>query len=190
MSVNAITKTTPKSNVIKTEVTISNTKTKANISTKGIWDTGATHSVITKSTAQALGLIPISMTNVVGVHGSKMVPVYRVAITLNNENISIETQVTECEELSGTHDTGMLVGMNIIGMGDFSISNFNGETTMTFRVPSLEKIDYVSEIAEFNRLFKIYNIQRRHMKDPKCPCRSGKTWRNCHGKSKYFTRKP
>ena len=81
----------------------------------------------------------------------------------------------------------MLVGMNIIGMGDFSITNFNGETTMTFRVPSLEKNDYVSEIAEHNKMLKIHNSQLLHgIKDPKCPCKSGKAWNNCHGKSKYF----
>ncbi|MRY85105.1 aspartyl protease family protein [Parabacteroides distasonis] len=185
MSVNALTISTPKSNVIKTDVKISNPKSGTHISTKGIWDTGATNSVITKSTAQALGLIPISMAKVIGVHGSKEVPVYRVSITLNNENISLETEVTECEELSGTQNIGMLVGMNIIGMGDFSISNFNGETTMTFRVPSLEKIDYVSEIAEHNKMLKIHNAQMRQG-NSKCPCKSGKEWHNCHGKSKYF----
>lgn len=187
MSVHALTKTSLKSNVIKTDVKISNPKTGAEIVTKGIWDTGATNSVITKSAAQALCLIPISMASVTGVHGTKNVPVYRVSITLHNENISLVTEVTECEELSGTHDTGMLVGMNIIGMGDFAISNFNGETTMTFRVPSLEKIDYVAEIAEHNKIAKIHDAQVAHgIRDPKCPCKSGKAWKNCHAKSKYF----
>lgn len=127
------------------------------------------------------------MAQVLGVHGTKTVHVYRVAITLHNKNISLETEVTECEELSDSHDTGMLVGMNIIGMGDFSISNFNGETTMTFRVPSLENIDYVSEISEHNKMLKIHNSQIRHgARNQKCPCKSGKLWDNCHGKSKYF----
>jgi hypothetical protein len=58
---------------------------------------------------------------------------------------------------------------------------------MTFRVPSFEKIDYVAEIREHNKLLKIYKIERQKgIKDPKCPCKSGKVWRNCHGKSKYF----
>jgi hypothetical protein len=187
MQVDALTITTQKSNVIKTNVKISNPITGIDIKTQGIWDTGATNSVITKSVAQALGLIPISLANVMGVHGSKIVPIYRVAITLNNENISLITEVTECEELSGTHDTGMLVGMNIIGMGDFSVSNFNGETTMTFRVPSLERIDYVNEINEHNRMVKIHDSMVQHgIKNIKCPCKSGKSWQNCHGKSKYF----
>jgi hypothetical protein len=186
MSVNALTISTKKSNVIKTEVKVTNPTSGKTITTKGIWDTGATNSVITKGSAQALGLSPISLANVRGVHGTRTVPVYRVAITLNNENISIVTEVTECDELSGSHDTGMLIGMNIIGMGDFTVSNYNGETTMTFRVPSLEKIDYVSEISEYNKVYKIYNIQTRHgSRDIKCPCKSGKLWRNCHGMSKY-----
>lgn len=187
MPVNAITISTPKSDCIKTDVKISNPKTGACTTTRGIWDTGATTSAITRSTAQGLGLIPISMAHVLGVHGVKTVPVYRVAITLNNDNISLLAEATECEELSGTHDTGVLVGMNVIGMGDFAISNFNGETTMTFRVPSLEKIDYVAEIAEINKMKKIADAQAvRSSKPLKCPCGSGKLWRNCHGKSKYL----
>jgi predicted aspartyl protease len=188
MSVYALTISTPKSKVIKTDVKISNPKSGKDIRTKGIWDTGATNSVITKSTAQALGLIPIAMANVKGVHGVKRVPVYRVRITLSNENISLETEVAECDELSGSHDTGMLVGMNIIGMGDFAISNFNGETTMTFRVPSLDKIDYESEINEHRRILGLYRLQLVHgIVNPKCPCNSGKAWQDCHGKSKYFS---
>lgn len=187
MPVNALTISTAKTNVIKTVVSICNPKTEQCISTKGIWDTGATNSVITKSAASALGLVPIGMASVNGVHGVKIVPVYHVSITLNNEKISLETNVTECEELSGTHDTGMLIGMNIIGMGDFAISNFNGETTMTFRVPSIEKIDYVQEISEHNRMAKLHDIQVAHgTREDKCPCKSGKAWKNCHGKSKYF----
>lgn len=184
MPVNALTISTPKSNVIKTGVRISNPNSKECINTYAIWDTGATNSVITKSTAETLGLIPISMAEVMGVHGSKVVPVYMVSITLENENISLLSEVTECEELSADCDTGMLVGMNIIGMGDFSISNFNGETTMTFRVPSLERIDYVSEINEHNKMNKKHEALMKHG-NSKCPCGSKKEWHNCHGKSKY-----
>jgi hypothetical protein len=186
MPVYALTHSDVKSNVIKTPAKITNPNTGKSVETKGIWDTGATGSVITKSIVQALGLIPIGMVKVIGVHGAKTVPLYRVNITLNNEHISLEAEVTESEELSGDHDTGMLIGMNIIGMGDFAISNYNGETTMTFRVPSLEKIDYVAEIKEYNKIQAIHKNHLKHgFKNPKCPCNSGKTWQNCHGKSKY-----
>lgn len=185
MMVNALTTIDTGDNSIKTNVTITNVTTGESIGTKGIWDTGATGSVITRSVAQSLHLKPISYTKVRGVHGENTVPVYNVKIILNNENISINARVTECVELSDKHDIGMLVGMNIIKMGDFSVSTYNGKTVMTFRVPSLETIDYVKEIAEYNKYFKIHQLNlAKHLPD-KCPCESGKLYKNCHGMSPY-----
>ena len=124
--VNALTHTDPSiSNVIITPVLVRNTFTNSQIQTQGIWDTGATNSVVTKSTAQQLGLIPVSQVDVRGVHGVKAVNVYDVVITLNNKNITLRTQVTECDELSADKSVGMLIGMNIINMGDFVITNYS-----------------------------------------------------------------
>jgi len=36
-----------------------------------------------------------------------------------------------------------LIGMDVITLGDFSITNHNGITCMSFRVPSSHEIDYV-----------------------------------------------
>ena len=154
------------------------------IETKGLWDTGATDSVITKNTAKTLGLIPISKAIVNGVHGSKEVNVYYINITLNNNQITLDTQVTDCEELSSDYSVGMLIGMNIITRGDFSITNFDNNTIMSFRVPSIEGIDYVNEINEYNKYLQIHNCLSK-IGNEKCPCNSGKKWKNCHGASKY-----
>jgi predicted aspartyl protease len=131
-------------NSVITPVEITNVFTQSKAPTKGIWDTGATNSVITKSIAATLGLLPVKRTIVRGVHGVKEVNVYFVNITLNNKNITLNTQVTECDELSPDNSVGMLIGMNIITMGDFVITNYQGQTTMSFRVPSLQKIDFVA----------------------------------------------
>lgn len=171
-------------NCITTEVELKNPFTDAAIHTNGIWDTGATHSVITKRTVVSLGLTPISKAMVTGVHGSKEVNVYYVSIILNNNQISLKTRVTECEELSPDHENGMLIGMNIINMGDFSITNYHGDTTMSFRVPSLNKIDFVEEITEYNKYLKIHEIWMKQGND-KCPCGSKKKYKNCHGKTVY-----
>ncbi|WP_407404371.1 aspartyl protease family protein [Sodaliphilus sp.] len=172
--------------VIKTPVKIQNTFSKAEINTLAIWDTGATNCVVTKSIALQLGLPVVSRTKVRGVHGEKEVNVYLVHITLNNQNITLQTLVTECEELSESNDTGMLIGMDLISKGDFSISTFEGNTVMTFRTPSIECIDYVQEISEFNRCLKVHeNHVRNNYKQDKCACGSGKDFKNCHGKSKY-----
>lgn len=170
---------------IESEVTVTNLGTGQTVSTLGIWDTGATGSVITKSTANALGLTPVTKTFVNGVHGSKEVNVYYVNITLNNDQITLNSLVTECEELSNDQSAGMLIGMNVISLGDFSITNFDGKTVMSFRRPSLGTVDFVKEINEFNKYLKIHNIWIKN-NNQKCPCGSGKLWKNCHGAGPYI----
>lgn len=186
-SVYALTSASGKvADVIKTPVKIQNPFTKQEIDTLAIWDTGATNCVITKNMASQLGLVPLQRANVRGVHGEREVNVYYVQITLNNQNITLQTRVTECEELSDSLDTGMLIGMNLITQGDFSISTFNNQTVMTFRAPSIERIDYVQEIDEFNHCLNIHNRNlSKNFRQDKCACGSGKDFKNCHGKSKY-----
>lgn len=169
---------------IITPVTVTDIKSGNIVRTYGIWDTGATGSVVTKSTAKSLGLIPVTKTIVNGVHGPKAVNVYYVRITLNNDQISLNSMVTECEELSADETVGMLIGMNVICLGDFSITNFENKTTMTFRTPSLEEVDFVDEINAFKKISIQHQSCFKHGNE-KCPCGSGKLWKNCHGKSKY-----
>jgi hypothetical protein len=130
---------------ILTLVEVRNINTGRNVQTSGLWDTGATGSVITKSTASALGLVPIGIRKVRGVHGIREVNEYFVNITLNNKNITVNVSVTECDELTTDNSTGLLIGMNIITLGDFAITNFKGNTTMSFRVPSMQNIDFLQE---------------------------------------------
>lgn len=187
MIVNALTNKAPGIvNRIVTPVKITNPVTSQVFNTTAIWDTGATNCTITATAAKALGLVPVSKATVNGVHGPKEVNVYFVTITLNNENITLTTQVTETAELSPGREVGMLVGMNIISKGDFCITNHGGHTVMTFRVPSIETVDYVADIAVYNRCLAIHNRNvAHHFKQDKCACGSGKDFKNCHGKGKY-----
>lgn len=169
---------------IKTPVRVKNALSAAVVDTRGLWDTGAQNSAITDSVAKLLGLPVIQKANVRGVHGIKEVNVYYVEIILNNPNITVKCLATGCDELSDDGPVGLLLGMNIISQGDFTISNFGGRTTMSFRVPSLERKDYVAEVNEYNRYLKIHNSWMSHG-DSRCPCGSGKQWKNCHGKSIY-----
>lgn len=173
-------------NCIATPVKVENTISGENIKVLGIWDTGATNSAITKETAEKLGLTPVSMAIVHGVHGQSQVNVYYVKITLNNQNITLQTRVSECAYLNANkmQKAGFLIGMDIINMGDFSISNKDGKTLMSFRVPSIESIDYVEEINEYKKYMKIHQSWMQKGND-KCPCGSGKKYKNCHGNSKY-----
>ena len=41
-----------------------------------------------------------------------------------------------------------IIGMDIIRTGDFSITNRDGHTAFSFRVPSIKEIDYEKEMHE------------------------------------------
>ncbi len=42
-------------------------------------------------------------------------------------------------------DADVLIGMDVITKGDFAVSNWDGKTSFSFRVPSLGEIDFVKE---------------------------------------------
>ncbi len=67
---------------------------------------------------------------------------------------------------------GALLGMDVIALGDFSITNVDGRTWMSFRFPSRVGIDYVVE--EDRARFAGVRAN-----DP-CPCGSGKKFKKCH----------
>ena len=48
-------------------------------------------------------------------------------------------------KLADTYDIDVLIGMDVIKYGDFSITNTNGKTTFSFRTPSIKEIDYLKE---------------------------------------------
>lgn len=154
------------------------------IDIKGIWDTGATNSAITEDTAKTLGLKPISKAISRAANGTFEVNVYVVRLLLGGGNIVIDQRVTECKALSADNSVGMLIGMDVICKGDFSITNFEGKTVMSFISPSQKKIDYVEELSEYDKIVKIHKEWIKHGNN-KCPCGSGKKFENCHGKIRY-----
>jgi len=142
----------------------------AALKTTALWDTGATNSIITTNTAQDLGLTPIGKTIASHGGGQGEFNTHLVNIGLPNGLLVTGITVTEMEEI--IDNFGVIVGMDIIAQGDFSLTHFEGRTCLSFRVPSLKKIDYVEE---HNRLME--GIRGHN----KCPCRSGKPFRKCHG---------
>lgn len=165
-----------KVNVIHSPIQITNIFDKSKIiDSIGLWDTGATNSCITKEYAEALELQVISKASVSGVFGTQEANVYMVNVTLNNKSISVDIKVTECDALSADKQVGMLIGMDIISMGDFTISNHNNKTTMSFRVPSIATTDYVKL---HNNMSPNKNISKTGRNET-CPCGSGKKFKNC-----------
>ena len=104
------------------------------ISFKALWDTGATHSSIAQKVVDACGLVAESVQpkahHAYGV--AENVPVFLVNIRLLNNVGFSGIRVSRGQFLGAD----VLIGMDIIGSGDFAVTNRNGRTKFSFRVPS------------------------------------------------------
>ncbi|MDO6761749.1 retropepsin-like aspartic protease [Tamlana sp. 2_MG-2023] len=109
---------------------------------EAIWDTGATGTVITSKVATELGLKPTGLVTSNHAGGSSQVPTYLVNIYLPN---GIRVQGVRVIEAVLSGNTEILIGMDIISLGDFAFTNVNGEACFSFRIPSIKQIDYVEE---------------------------------------------
>ena len=107
-----------------------------------LWDTGATNSVISGRAVADLGLQVGGYTHVHHVQGTTDdVPFYFVNLVLFSNFHFPDVAVVQ----GALTDTDLLIGMDIINRGDFAVSNRNGATTFSFRVPSVEDFDFVKD---------------------------------------------
>ena len=111
---------------------------------RALWDTGATGTCISKDVVEKLQLIPTGKKNIKTPSGSSIVNTFLVSIILPNNVIVPNIEV--CDSEIGDQNVDVLVGMNIITMGDLAISNYNNQTVFTFRVPSRKRTDYAMEL--------------------------------------------
>ena len=112
------------------------------IRVNAVWDTGATSSVINKEVILALGLRPIDKQKIYTANGERIADVYLVNIHLANGVIFPGLRVSDGDILGSS----VLIGMDIIGRGDFAVTNHQGKTCMSFQVPSSRRIDFVREL--------------------------------------------
>ena len=145
---------------------------------KALWDTGATGSVITRKVVDECGLKPIGRANVHHAKGKSSTLVYLVSVFLPNKVCFQSLRVTE-GDLPG--DVEVLIGMDIIGRGDFAVSNKDGKTAFSFRMPSLERIDFVEQAKNLAKTKSLPSSPKVGRNDP-CPCGSGKKYKKCCGR--------
>ncbi len=106
---------------------------------QALWDTGADGSVISPMVVERLGLLPSGATEVYTANGIAFQEVFDISILLPG-GLLIDTEAT-CADLT-TGQFSCLIGMDVIGRGDFAVSNFQGTTVFSFRYPSVERIDF------------------------------------------------
>lgn len=125
---------------IKNSVVAINSITKLTMPAIALWDTGATGTCVSKELVQKLKLQPIGMQQIQTPSGTAIVNQYKIHIVLNNEVVVQDVSVIDSE--IGNQNIDVLIGMDIITLGDFGISNYENKTQFSFRIPSQEHVDY------------------------------------------------
>lgn len=116
---------------------------------KALWDTGATISSITKDVVDKLKIQPYSIGEVYHAQGKSDTNMYMVNIFLPNR-----VAVSAVKVLEGVlHGCDMLIGMDVISHGDFSITHKNGGTIFSFQIPPTHDYDFVKQLS-YNQLQK------------------------------------
>jgi len=134
-----------------------------------VWDTGATSTAMDLELAKKLGFVPYDMCKQYTANGDRMAGVYMADLILPNDIVFPDLQINDgilC-------DIDFLIGMDVITQGDFAITNVGGSTTMSFRRPSIETINYCLK------------GNKKHIDQKSVySCCSDKKGKNCRGKKK------
>lgn len=138
---------------------------------KALWDTGATGSAITKRVVDECNLKPIGMTTAETAGGSRQCLVYLIGLMLPNGLGFPKVPVMKAPLAAAE----ILIGMDIISRGDFAVTNNEDKTTVSFRIPSMDKIDFMASVTKEQDPYPV--VGRNEL----CPCGSGKKYKKCHG---------
>ncbi len=108
----------------------------------GIWDTGATGSLISANVVERCDLKQTGVATIRTANGNEdTVPTYVINLRLPNQVVVMGIPVA----LGSFGDADVLIGMDVITKGDFAVSNWDGKTSFSFRVPSRGETDFVKE---------------------------------------------
>lgn len=107
-----------------------------------LWDTGATFTTGSQHVVADLGLQPDGYISLQYAGGqTKDVPFYHIDLLLYNNVQIVDIRVGLVE----VRDVDVIIGMDIINRGDFAVSNRNGATSFSFRIPSVEDFDFAAQ---------------------------------------------
>lgn len=154
---------------------------------QAVWDTGAQSSLISIDLASKLNLPRIGDRRVNGVGGVYNAPEYLAGLVLPNDVI---INTISLYGFVGTDKLNMLIGMDIISLGDFLVSTDSKILHFSFQMPSVGGF-YIQDIQKAKLangvlLSADQTIRRTNAKpgrnDP-CSCGSGKKYKYCCGRN-------
>lgn len=127
-----------------------------------LWDTGATSSCISQNVINKMCLIATGRMNVLTPQGSMQVGTYLVDIFLPNKVLIKDVSV--CGSNIDNQNLDMLIGMDIISLGDFAITHSGDTTVFSFCTPSKKAIDFALSISFENKAGKHGKGKKRRKK--------------------------
>lgn len=108
-----------------------------------VWDTGADTTIIRKSVAEALGLIPLVKSAISGIGGVVSSNVYSIHLGLPSGEAVLELEAMELPDEQMEYD--VIIGMDVIRECDFAITNKDANTKFTYDRPSKRDLDFTKE---------------------------------------------
>lgn len=72
-----------------------------------------------------------------------------------------EVQLIPDDNVSDNEQPQLLIEMDIISLGDFAVTNTNDKTTFSFKIPSVQEIDFIPDTQEHNVMEGGNRKQRR-----------------------------
>jgi len=110
------------------------------ISVNALWDTGAMISAITPEIREKLKAVTVYRKTITAIHTTQDVDVVSITLELPNRVVKKTIEVAVCNMASNAE---MIIGMDIISLGDFALSNGNDQTLFSFAVPPFkDKMDF------------------------------------------------
>lgn len=158
--------------IVKVESAINSSE---KLEVRALWDTGASCSLITPEVATKLKLKVLSK-SLMSTPSDKDIPtnIYSINIYLPNG-----TKIVDVRVLEGTPNScDMLIGMDVINLGDFAVTNNNEHTMLSFRMPSMTDIDF----CKHSYIIPVKNENKKVGRNDPCPCGSGKKYKTCCGR--------
>jgi hypothetical protein len=141
------------SNVVSSQIIVTNIYNSKSAIFNAVWDTGAMRTTISQNVVNTIECIATDKATMIAVGGEpEEVNVYDVALKLPN-NVNIKRIPVLSTSKIGACD--ILIGMDIIMLGDFAITNVDGITVMSFSMPSYKTIDFFARAEKLNKpIFK------------------------------------
>lgn len=110
---------------------------------KALWDTGATQSCISDRLANDLALELVGFVEIGSAVGIHSVPIYYANLALPNRLVFHDIELVQFTYTGD--DCDLIIGMDIMTQGDLALTNFEGRTFFSFRIPSRHTVDFEVE---------------------------------------------